>query len=340
MTPRPRPVALLARGLLSLLAGCGASVVPLPPVDPFLAVGVEPTEEAAHVAAMLAELGYREVRRVEGERFVAVELVTADERHAVRVVSTRGVVLALDSHEPDGVHLRDGPVELVATVATDLDGDGAEEVAVRLWDRARERHCLALVRIDGEGWPSPVTLEAGRVQRDACAARVSDVDGDGRAEVLVDLRWPRLALEGGEVPSLAVPLLPGDGAWRAVRAPATFTTEEAATREVALERARAAADVARAHRLGLELAALAHLRGEPAAAQLEAYDGALQGMVLPGAAVPAVDHARVLIAEGWRVPGAAGQAPRLGPGTAGAERRSGLERPPGHGQEEAQGGLR
>src|SRR5690606_32239466 len=126
----------------------------------------------------------------------------------------RGVVVALDSHETDGVRERHGAVRLVdpGVRGHDIDGDGDPEVVVARRSAAGE--CLAVVRIASDGSARALPIEAEGVAPGSCASALEDVDGDGSLEAIVELSWPRLAL-GANVPAVRVALMSANGGWRA-----------------------------------------------------------------------------------------------------------------------------
>lgn len=267
-------------------------------------VGVEPAEEAARVRATLTGSGFEVARRLEGEGFVALGFAHPEGRRAVRVITSRGVAAALDSHEPDGVRTRHGAVRLLAPDegdGHDRDGDGLAEVVVAR--DAAGATCLAILRVGEDGRVTLAPTDAERLAPGACPSALADVDGDGTPEVLVELRWPDLTVEGMEAPpSLRAALVLDDGAWRASGLPVVYARRERARRLSALEAARRGFDVPAAIRLAVELAALAHLTGASVAAQVERFDEALAGVVLTRAQVDRVAAIRAVIGGGWRAP--------------------------------------
>jgi hypothetical protein len=212
----------------------------------------------------------------------------------VRVVTARGVALALDSHETDGFRLRHGPVEVRVELPPDVDGDGAEEVLVRRGDG-----CLEVYRVLEGGFVTPVATEAARVDRDACPTRAADLEGDGVLELLVPLAWPELALDASAIPAIEVPLTADGGAWRAGRPHVAWLAAERAAREAALEEAVRRLDRAAVQRAAVERAALAHLAGASLSRQLADYDADTGRVVFGEAEVPRLDRTRERVASGW-----------------------------------------
>src|SRR5690606_6496165 len=91
----------------------------------------------------------------------------------------------------------------------DLDRDGHPEIVVARAEPGRE--CLAIVRILENGRARAARIEADAVAPGSCASALDDVDGDGRAEAIVELEWPELAFDEASVPALRVALAAEDG---------------------------------------------------------------------------------------------------------------------------------
>ncbi len=262
-------------------------------------VGVVPAEEAELIRERLEAAGWETWQELAAEGLVALAFRRGDER-AVRVVTHRGVVIALDSHESDGVRVRHGSVSLVAPDDPGVDRIGRHEVVVaRDQDGAR---CLAVIRIDESGAADLMEDDAEALQEGACVARFEDVDGDGRVEAMVELAWPDLAM-GTEVARVDVALVEREAAWRADGMPVVYVEREREARREELQEARERRDVGRAVRLAVEIAAIAHLTGASIAAQVRRYDDALAGLVLSVAERDRVASIRAVIAAGWRVRG-------------------------------------
>lgn len=143
--------------LTALALGCGA-----PPQGPFfgdeklLVVGVDPESEANAVTRQLEAHGYYEVRRLRGSTFTALGFapVRGDaEAGRVRVVTSRGISLALDSSEPTlltpGRTLR--LLDFPYGDSRDVNRDGDAEVFVREQPLPRGESCLRVYRVRASG---------------------------------------------------------------------------------------------------------------------------------------------------------------------------------------------
>lgn len=279
--------------LACLVASCGGARSEVPP-EAYLRVGVDVEEEAREVEATLVRAGWTRTDRIANDRFVALGFARGDAR-AIRVVTRRGVAVALDSLEPDGVRVRHGDVHL-ESLGDDVDGDGAPEVVVSR--ASHDERCLALLRVDEEGRVTLAADDAEALQPGSCVTAFSDVDDDGVPEALVSLAWPELAIDG-VVARLHAPLTLEDGAWRARGVPTSYAEHERETRTTALVAARASGRIAEVVRIALELAALAHLEGATAAAQVHHFDDALEGVALDDAHRSALEAVRAVLRSGW-----------------------------------------
>jgi hypothetical protein len=274
-------LACTALACLALaITGCGGQRSVLPDYSEWMQAGVDARAEADAIALGLERAGFRVHARLEGEGWVALD-ARRGELRAVRVVTSRGAALVLDSHEPDGVRTRHGAVELARpprAPSHDLDGDGRDEILVGA--RHDGRLCLLPFRVDAEGVVSPVPPELGELaQEGACLESFRDVDGNGRLEGIAVVRLGALAR--GEVPEVEVPLeLDERHRFRRGPPPVRFVEEQRSTRTRALEEAVRAVDAERVYRLALELAALARIAGEGRAAQLATFDAAIARVVL------------------------------------------------------------
>jgi hypothetical protein len=141
--------------------GCCCACGP-PPHGPFfgdeklLVVGVDPEAEANAVVRQLEQRGYYEVRRLRGSTFTALGF--APVKHdtgagRVRVVTLRGISLALDSSEPTlltkGRELR--LLDFPYSDSRDVDRDGDPEIFVREEPLPTGEPCLRAYRVRATG---------------------------------------------------------------------------------------------------------------------------------------------------------------------------------------------
>jgi hypothetical protein len=284
-------------------AACGSTSTERRP-DPrelaFLQVGVDPAVEAEAVAAALSRAGFRVRTRVDGDRFTALSFVhRQDATTAIRVITSRGVALALDAAGADA------PLDLLAPpergdhrARLDVDGDGHDEVVVRATDAALARDCLQVLRISEDGVVRDIPAR-GDLPSGPCIETLHDVNADGAADAIAVIRFPDLARD--HVPSLAVPLIVRDGSWSpAGRAAAVHFDDQRTARRSALATARDQVDVEHAYRLAVELAAIERFTGADTPAQIAAFDTALSGLVVDEPQSRAIAAARAAIAAGWR----------------------------------------
>ncbi|UJR80724.1 hypothetical protein [Sandaracinus amylolyticus] len=288
---------------LTTLAGCGGgqrSV--LPDYSEWMHAGVDPHAEAEAIAAGLVRAGYEVHARIEGETWVAIDARRGEER-AIRVVTSRGAALVLDSHEADRVRLRHGEIELVPpprAPSHDLDGDGRDEIVVAR--RIEGRACMLPFRIDAEGTIAPVPPEYGELADEGvCIESFRDVDENQRIEGVGVLRANALAR--GEVPEVEVPLeLDEHHRFRVGPPPVRWSDEQRRARDEELVAALQDADPERVYRIAIELAMLSRVSGGDRDAQIAAFDGAISRVVLTEAIARDARIVREVIARGWAQP--------------------------------------
>ena len=256
----------------TIVLACGGAE---PSVDEsaYLRAGVDPGVEATRLERQYR--GFRREVRIDARTFTALSMVDGS-RSLVRVVTSRGVALAVDAPEEHG-RTRVG---LLEGFPADLDGDGQEEVLVFADDPALDRRCIAIVRIE-DGVAREVRLSLDELDGDACVEQLADVDDDGRAEALVVVRFTELAL--GTAPRIVVPF--GGTDWARLDRPELRERERAA-------RSRAWETWEEAYRAAVELAALAD--AEP----VGAFDAALEAWAPTPAREAQCERAREVIA-GW-----------------------------------------
>lgn len=138
---------------LALLCACAAQE----PRGPYfgderhLVLGVDPEREAALVVERMTTAGYTLALRLRGIRYTALEFADAGGRPvAVRVVTSRGIALALDAREGDALRpalaWRLLPVRLPAL----RDVDAAEQVFVEERVTGAVR-CVRAYAVDAAG---------------------------------------------------------------------------------------------------------------------------------------------------------------------------------------------
>jgi hypothetical protein len=291
------------RGVLLLVwaAGCVAR-----PPSPFYAdadylkFGLDAQSEADALIHDYAQRDEAVAQRLDGRHFTALGFMTRAGRITrVRVLTLRGIQLALDPEPTNSLGMGADYAVLAAPIADtqDADGDGFEEVFVER--RAPNGSCLLVYRVRDVGFVDPVTTSARLFGRDWCPNSAEDLDQDGRTELIIEARLPDFA---GEVPHVRVPLWAFAHRFEVQANPpalAQYVAAERAGRLRDLASAQRRCDVASSFRLAIELAALAHVLGDSPTEQVVAFDAALAGVVLQGAQQQLVNAARVRIYADW-----------------------------------------
>jgi hypothetical protein len=268
--------------------------------EKYLRFGVDPHAEADTLVAKHRDKDQYLALRLQGQNFTALGFMDRSGRATgVRVVTALGIELALDA-EPLTALTGGVRYALLAPPIKDThdaDGDGFEELFIER--RRPEANCLLVYRVRDVGYVDPVAIDASLFGLDSCAIAMSDIDGDGRIELLVPVVLPGFQ---GESPQLTVPL------WAAAhrfslhgnpRALEHYVAAERAQREPALEHARRRLDFAASYRRAVELAALSYLLGDAPKDQVAAFDRALAGIVLGAAQQRSLTAARAQIFEVW-----------------------------------------
>jgi hypothetical protein len=287
------------------LAGCARPAPPGPFYgdEKYLRFGVDPRTEADALIKQQSQRLEPLALRVEGEHFSALGFMDRSGRATrVRAFTQLGIELALDP-EP-GTALKAGVryALLAQPLATshDADGDGFEEFFVER--RSAGASCVLVYRVRDTGVVDPVGVDAQLFEQARCPNAVADVDGDGRAELLVDVE---LSGFEGEAPHVRVPLWPADHRFSAGADPVALARYVAAQRSARAPELAAALrqhDFETCYRLSVELAALWFLQGRSATDQVVAFDRAMEGLVLTADQQRALLAARERIFSGWNQP--------------------------------------
>ncbi len=264
------------------------------PTD-YLAVGVEPRVEARTLEDGLAHDGYRLASEASGEGWSAFAMTRSDGSSLARVVSRRGVVVALDEG-PTPVAPARGLLAVDAGASgTDVDHDGTPDVVLARQETGRA--CLLLVGIDADGGARPLVVDTANLALDVCLEAVRDVDGNDAPEAIVRVRSPALAR--ATIPVADLPLeRDATGVFRRVDPAARFVADERAARQARLTAARSAPDAEAVYAAAVELALVSFVAGEASDVQVTAFDEAMSGVVLDVDLLTAVHFARAEIAAG------------------------------------------
>ena len=141
--------------LLVLIACSQAPRGPYFGDERFLVVGTDPKREAEALVTQLRAQGYEVRVRMSGREFTAIDFLDAQGRAGpLRIVTARGIVLALDSGpqsvlDPAGMEFR-----LLAPPlrrSHDVDSDGHEEIFVEERDLALGTACIRTHRVMPDG---------------------------------------------------------------------------------------------------------------------------------------------------------------------------------------------
>lgn len=280
--------------MFALTAGCGAAArAERDPTD-YLAVGVDPAVEAQTLADALAADGFRRTELVTGGGWVAFAMTREDGASLARVVAAPGVVVALDE-VPSALAPARGVLGVAPDVTGDVDGDGTPDVV--LVRREASRTCWMVVGIDPDGTARPLVVDTANLGGDVCLEDVRDVDGNEMPEAIVRLR--ARALARASIPTADLPLeRDATGVYRRVDSPARFVADERAARQARLVAARAVPDAEAVYTAAVELALVAFAAGDASDVQLQAFDDAMEGVVLDVDMLTAVHYARGEIAAG------------------------------------------
>ncbi len=287
-------------GVAAWLSACGGAE-PSPFFDDarFLRFGVDPKVEAAAVESQLRRAGFEVRERLEGPHHVALGLVeSASARSAIRVVTSRGTVLSLDS---DAQMAAPRDYALITTQQLDhVPRLPVDQVFVRVSGERAAVSCIAVFAVSSQGSLARVVVDAGAVISDGCASEITDIHEDGAIELVVQAVFSIFALD--DPPMLRVPLSWQGNGYRLVMGVGpmlALLSEQRAQVTQELSAARHALDVERAFRCAVELAAVSRFEGASVGDQLKVFDQALRGLVLTGRQASLLEQARQLIRQDW-----------------------------------------
>lgn len=284
------------------MQGCGGATTPLPDYSEWMHAGVDPRTESAALVEGLERAGFLVTKRLETDRWIAIEARRDPDQRAIRVVTSRGGALVLDSHETDGVQVRHGEIALLDpphAPSHDLDGDGTDEVVVAA--RSGDRDCALPFRIGEDGVVAPLLPDLRHLGDDVCVEAFRDLDADGRLEGIAVLRYPGLGR--GEIPAIEVPVeIDATGRLRAAAPAISYLAQQRGAREGAIDDAIRAARPETVYRIAIELAALSRLDGGSRETQVRVFDAAIGRAVLTRDMVPDVLAARAFIQADWQLP--------------------------------------
>ena len=150
---------MLALVALGTAPGCAPQ-----PAGPYfgdeqlLVMGVDAQTEADRVAEQFARKGTRLVRRLRGEHFAALGFADEHGEGYVRVITVRGIGLALDPQlaSPLAQGVRYVLLESPSKSGHDADGDGFDEVFVERLQAPPTEPCILIFRIRDSGFVDPV----------------------------------------------------------------------------------------------------------------------------------------------------------------------------------------
>lgn len=288
---------------MALCLGCASQ--PRSPFfgdEKYLRFGVDPRSEADELIKAYAQQSEPVALRLVGQHFTALGFMERSGRATrVRVVTVRGIVLALDPQPETPLQAAVSYALLAPPLPDtyDADGDGFEEIFIE--KRSRGSTCVLVYRARDVGFVDRVPTELRAFNRDYCVSAVDDLDHDGRVELSVKVEL--LDFELPYPPTIRLLLWPdqhryvpggvGDQLARYVAA-------QQAAREIELEQSRTSQDHATALRLAVELAALTQVLGLPTRDQLARFDDALREVPLTADEQAWTQAAREQIEQRWK----------------------------------------
>ena len=274
---------------LGVLWACSAPVRgPFYGDEKLLRIGVDPLAEAAEVQSSFERAGHRVAHRLPGKHFIALSFRGPDGRpSAVRVVTARGIALALDAESANALTpgTEYGLLPRPLDTGHDADGDGFDELFV-VQVRAG-RSCVLPYRVRDVGFVDALELDLAWLSSDPCIERVADRDGDGRIELLAP--WTITDLPLSIQPEVTVALFPEHHDYTPVARP-DYYGEAISILELELAEAQRAEDAERVYSIGVKLAALLALSGFGSEDQLAWLRAAIAG-IPGGLRDPAVEAA-------------------------------------------------
>jgi hypothetical protein len=142
--------------------------------DRLIVLGVDPESEANALAEQLRARGLHEARRIRGKTFTALGFATATEnapQSDVRVITGRGIALALEARAPNALEHGERYALLPAPYrgTLDADGDGFDELFVSRTPLPTGERCTLVYRVRDSGFVDEVTTD------NYALARVPDV---------------------------------------------------------------------------------------------------------------------------------------------------------------------
>jgi hypothetical protein len=255
--------------IVLILSACGASAEPADPLDR-VSFGIDMHDEAREVERATEREGYALDVRLDSRAFVAFDARNSARESRVRVVTSRGLVVAVDA----GPAM---PLERAELYNVPRTPD-SPELIVRVREAGHAYDCYRIFVIDGEGRSHE--LRVREVGLDQCVRRVEDIDGDGALEAIgaEPLPSPSPLVPPARVP---VPLAAREGALVVAdgRGSADILERLAQEERLALLDARARNDARQALRLGLVLGRIAHHGGASPEECARVFDAAVDALV-------------------------------------------------------------
>jgi len=159
------PLALLAAALAGSTPACGPPAHgPFFGDDRLIVLGVDPEAEANALAQQLKGRGLHEARRIRGKTFTALGFAPTaqkDQQSDVRVITGRGIALALQARGATTLEHGERYALLPAPFrdTLDADGDGFDELFVSRTGLPAGGRCTLVYRIRDSGFVDEVTTD-------------------------------------------------------------------------------------------------------------------------------------------------------------------------------------